>query len=142
MTFAKQWFAIAPVWYSIKMHVSCIKGPKAYNTFWEPSKYIWTTALRIFFWKYDSFTKVMWLLQNFDLQLHQFDSWKKCRYTVSKALKPKNHGEKPWKYIWTIALKIYFININSFTKVTWCIQNSDRELLQFVLPQKSRQRAW
>ena len=36
--------------------------------------------------------------------------------------------------------KIYFTNINSFTKVTWLLQNKYLQLLQFNIGQKGRQR--
>ena len=64
----------------------------------------------------------------------------KCKYRVSKALKHAIHSEEFRKYIWTIAVKIYFTNINSFTKVTWLLQNKYLQLLQFNIGQKGRQR--
>ena len=63
----------------------------------------------------------------------------KCKYRVSKAPKHAIHSEEFWKYIWTIAVKIYFTNINSFTKITWLLQNKDLQLLQFNVGQKWRQ---
>ena len=38
-----------------------------------------------------------------------------------------------------IAVKTYFININSFTKVKSRFQNSDLEVLQFDIPLKCKQ---
>ena len=104
---------IAPVCYSIKMQVTCIKVPKTYNTLRRVTKVHFENFL----------LKNMAVLPR---SCHYFKTvicnwssliWKKkCRQRVSKALKPITHLEKFWKWIWTIAVKIYFININSFTK--------------------------
>ena len=53
MIVSKQLSVIAPIWYSAKMHVTCIKGPKANNTFRE--------ALKIYLDDgSESFLKKMW----------------------------------------------------------------------------------
>ena len=39
--------------------------------------------------------------------------------------KPMNHPEKLQKYIWTLPVKLYFTNTNSFTKVMCLPANSD-----------------
>ena len=82
----------------------------------------------------------MSLLQNCYLQLLQFDIRQKCRYRVSLALKPLNSSEKLWKYILIRVVKIYFVNIISFTKVMQTLQNSELQLLQFDIRHKCRQR--
>ena len=50
------------------------------------------------------------------------------------VLKTNNYAEKLWKYIWKQLWKF----TNSFTKVTGLPQNSDLQLLQFYIRQKSR----
>ena len=44
------------------------------------------------------------------------------------------------KYVWTIAVKDYFTNINSLPKITQSLKNSDLQLLQFRIRLKCRQR--
>ena len=71
-------------------------------------KDIWVIDLKMSFEKTNSFTKVKWSFQNSDLKLLQFDIRSKCMYRVSKVLKYTIHSEEPWKYIWTIAVEIFF----------------------------------
>ena len=90
--------------------------------------------MKTYFTNINIFTKVTRWLKNSALQLLQFDIWQKFRQRVSKALNCKSQAENLRKYISTIAGKIYFANIISFTKVTWLSQNSDLQLLQFDIP--------
>ena len=98
--------------------------------------YIWTTAGKICFTNIISFTKVTWSSENSDLQLLQFDIPSKCMNRVSKVLKHTIHSEEPWKYIWTTAIKIFFLNYNSFAKVMWLLRNGYLQSSQFVIRQK------
>ena len=135
---SKEWAAIAPVWYSTKMQESCIKGPKTYNIF--RGKYIWMIVVKAFFINFNCFTKFKSQFQNSYLQLLQVYIRQKCRDRVSKDLNHTIYLEDLWKYIWMIAVKTYFIIINSFTKFMSRFQNSCLQLFQFDILLKWRQR--
>ena len=64
------------------------------------------------------------MLQNCDLLLLRFDIQQKWRWRVLCALKPMNHLDKIWKYIWKIPVKNYFANTNSCTKIIWLAKKS------------------
>ena len=98
--------------------------------------HIWTIAVKIHFTSITSFSKVMWRLQLNDLQLLQFNIWPKCRNLLSEIPKHTIHLEELWKYIWRVAMKIYFKNIITFTKATWPLQYSDLQSLRFGIRKK------
>ena len=52
-----------------------------------------------------------------NIQSLQLDIWQKSRKRVSLALKPINHSEKLWKYIWKIVAKIDFTLFIIFLKL-------------------------
>ena len=52
-----------------------------------------------------------------NIQSLQLDIWQKSRERVSLALKPINHSEKLWKYIWKIVAKIDFTLFIIFLKL-------------------------
>ena len=103
----------------------------------EPWKYISKIAIKFYF------KKMTVLLRS----CHCFKSVfavvcysRKMQVTCIKALKPFNYWEKLLRNTSTIVVKMHFTKRNSFTKVTWWLQNSDLPLLQFDVRQKCGQR--
>ena len=73
-------------------------------------------AVKTFFENIDSFSKVIWLLQTWDLPSLQFDIWEKRCQRKSKALKSKIDSNPVLKIIWTIGGKKLFRAVNILTK--------------------------